>query len=299
MAKGILDAAALGELFVALRPETTAEEKPEIGALLGGAIASAQERWSDVDAPVDGFVRHLAARLPRGSIVQAMVTLRAEDLYLAFACSLRDPAALAAFEATFASEFKLVLSRSRGAIDPEDFRQTCREKLFAADRPKVADYSGQGDLRSWVRVTLLRALIDLSRKRRELGLMSDDRALSLPSPGDDPELDYLKRLYRDEFKQAFEEAALALTAEDRNLLRYHHAHGLSIDEIGNLYNVHRATAARRIARARDELFAGTRRRLMARLKLNRDELDSVMRMIESNVHVSLGRVLGAEHDEAG
>ena len=57
--------------------------------------------------------------------------------------------------------------------------------------------------------------------------------------------------------------------------------------------VHRATVARRITRARDALLSGTRRRLMMRLKLDRSELDSVMRMIESNVHVSLQRMLAS------
>jgi RNA polymerase sigma-70 factor (ECF subfamily) len=86
--------------------------------------------------------------------------------------------------------------------------------------------------------------------------------------------------------------AKSRSAEDRNVLRYHFAHGLTIDQIGALYHVHRATAARRVAKARDELLAGTRRRLMARLALNRADLDSVMRLIESSIHVSLRRVLG-------
>lgn len=268
-------------------------DSAELGALLAHVIAEAIARHPDFAVPASGFARHLVEKLPAAGIEGALVSLRAADLYLAYACAQRDPAALSAFEATFASEFRLVLARSRGPRpDEDDFRQACREKLFARDRPKIAEYSGQGDLRSFLRVTLVRTLIDLSRKRTESPGADEDRVQSVPAPGPDPELDYLKKLYASEFKQAFEEAALALSPEDRNTLRYHYAHGLTIDQLGALYNVHRATAARRVAKARDDLLSETRRRLMARLRLDRDELDSVMRMIESEVHVSLNRVLG-------
>ncbi len=84
---------------------------------------------------------------------------------------------------------------------------------------------------------------------------------------------------------------MALSPGERNLLRQHFSDGLTVDEIGALHGVHRATAARRVAKARSQLFAGTRRTLMDNLGLNRSELDSVMRMIESNVHVSVQRNL--------
>jgi RNA polymerase sigma-70 factor (ECF subfamily) len=299
MVQNTLDPAALAALFASLRRALGRPlgevDAGEIGALLCQVIAEATARHADFTAPAEGFARHLIEKLPAENVEAALMSVRAADLYLAFACAQRDAAALAAFEATFSSEFRRVLARSRGARpDEDDFRQACREKLFAAERPKIAEYSGQGDLRSFLRVTLVRTLIDLSRKRTEAPGADEDRVQGVPAPGHDPELDYLKRLYASEFKQAFEEAALALSPEDRNVLRYHFAHGLTIDQLGALYSVHRATAARRVTKAREELLSGTRKRLMARLRLDRDELDSVMRMIESDVHVSLNRVLAAD-----
>ena len=267
----------------------------ETWALLESVVAEGAAAHPRVVVPAAAFAAHVVARLPRDlTPVDALAGVRAADLYLACACSLRDPAALAVFEATFGAEFRVVLSRSRGqkVIDEADFAQLCRERLFAAERPKIADYAGQGDLRNWLRVTLVRVLVDLSRKRREVVGSGDEQALKLPAVGSDPELDYLKRLYQAEFKQAFEETAGSLSAEDRNLLRYHYAHGLGIDELGALLHVHRATAARRIAKARSDLLTGTKRRLTERLRLGEGELDSVMRMIESNVQVSLQRILG-------
>ena len=75
------------------------------------------------------------------------------------------------------------------------------------------------------------------------------------------------------------------------MLRAHFVHGLNIDEIAAAHGVHRATAARRLAKAREDLLRDTRRILLARLSLSRDELASVMRLIESKLHVSVERLL--------
>lgn len=63
-----------------------------------------------------------------------------------------------------------------------------------------------------------------------------------------------------------------MSSDERDLLRQHVLHGRTIDEIGAALGVHRGTAARRIARARETLLKGTRRRLMARLRVTRGEL---------------------------
>jgi RNA polymerase sigma-70 factor (ECF subfamily) len=93
-------------------------------------------------------------------------------------------------------------------------------------------------------------LVDLARKApTEETPLDDAGPLAVPAPGDDPELEYLKRTYRAEIRQAFEEAARGLEPEERNLLRDHYAHGLSIDRIAVVHGFHRATAARRIVSA--------------------------------------------------
>jgi RNA polymerase sigma-70 factor (ECF subfamily) len=67
---------------------------------------------------------------------------------------------------------------------------------------------------------------------------------------------------------------------------------MSIDEIATAYGIHRATAARRVNRARDALLADTRRRMSERLRLNSKELDSVLGLVESRLHASVRRLLG-------
>jgi RNA polymerase sigma-70 factor (ECF subfamily) len=186
-------------------------------------------------------------------------------------------------------------------LPAEDLLQNLREKLFVATdtrAPKLLDYSGQGHLQNWVRVTGTRLFIDLlraqaGRNAHEVAMPRDDeqRVLDMPSPDQDPELEFLKREYRERFRDSFFASAQSLSSHERNLLRQHIVAGLTVEQLGKLYGVHTATAARRVQRAREALVEGTRTHLIASLKLEPNELDSLMRLIRSRLDLSMGRIL--------
>ena len=106
----------------------------------------------------------------------------------------------------------------------------------------------------------------------------------------------MKRTYANEFKQAFASALAQLGPREQTLLRYHHVDGLNIDEIGAIYRVHRVTAFRWIEKAKEQLVKSTLEHLRTRLKLPSAELESVLRMIRSQIHLSLVRHLGGPKD---
>src|SRR5262249_44224581 len=81
---------------------------------------------------------------------------------------------------------------------------------------------------------------------------------------------------------ALRTAVAELDAEDRALLRLHVSDQLGIDELARLYGVHRATAARRVERARRELGRLTRRSLATSLALPPWEVDSLVRIVRSS-----------------
>ncbi|HWB79497.1 MAG TPA: sigma factor-like helix-turn-helix DNA-binding protein, partial [Nannocystaceae bacterium] len=81
---------------------------------------------------------------------------------------------------------------------------------------------------------------------------------------------------------ALSTAVSELDAEDRALLRLHVSDQLGIDDIARLYGVHRATAARRVDRARRELGRLTRRRLATALALPPWEVESLVRIVRSS-----------------
>ena len=107
----------------------------------------------------------------------------------------------------------------------------------------------------------------------------------------------MKRTYSEQFKQAFGDSLQKLGPREQTLLRYHHVDGLNIDEIGAIYRVHRVTAFRWLEKAKEQLVKTTLETLRARLKLPAGELDSVLRMIRSQIHLSLIRHLGGPSDK--
>src|SRR5262249_50772170 len=117
----------------------------------------------------------------------------------------------------------------------------------------------------------------------ELARLADDT--------DDPETAYLKRHYKDELRAAFTSAIEQLGADERRILRYAVIEQLSIDEIARLEQVHRATAARHVTRARAELVEQTRRILRSRLRVDAQQLVSILHLIESQLDVSIQGLL--------
>jgi RNA polymerase sigma-70 factor (ECF subfamily) len=115
--------------------------------------------------------------------------------------------------------------------------------------------------------------------------------LEMRSAGDDPELSYMKALYGDAFRAAFRLAAGSLDPRDRNLLRQHFVEGMTIDELGTVYGVHRATTARWIQGAREKLLAATRKEFAHRAQVSPRECESVLRLVQSRFDVTLRRLL--------
>ena len=136
------------------------------------------------------------------------------------------------------------------------------------------------------------------RGRRRNPELADDRWLAeLASPADDAEIAHLKRLYRSEFRTAFQGALTALTGRERNMLRYRYLEGLSIDQIGEIHGVHRATVARWIKKAQETLMGETRARMMEDLVVDPDELESILRLVRSRLEVSIRTHLAPSRED--
>lgn len=227
-------------------------------------------------------------------------TLEVEDLFLAIGCGAQADGAHEALEAAYGRELRGLLSRyARGRLTVEDLYQSLRERVFVTTESREArimEYSGKGLLKNWLRVVAVRMAIDQTRSekksRAEVLTFASDELFAETEDELDLEMDFLKKKYRADFKVAIERALADLKSEERNLLRQQIIGGLSIDQIGALHNIHRATAARRLARARESLLLGTRKELMSLLRIDREEFDSIMGLISSNLDVSFARMLG-------
>jgi RNA polymerase sigma-70 factor (ECF subfamily) len=278
----------LGVAFRARLPADLAAAVADVTGELVALIARARAETADVDLDPIAFVGHVAERVTFDRHGQPqLANVHAGDLWVAFGCVVRDAGALAAFETRYAPEIKHALARSFDPGLAEDAELRLRDKLWLVEGdevPRLASYSGRGGLASWLRAAAVRTAIDVMRARRELAV---DPATLEDLDAFDPLLASLKQRYRDEFRTAFGAAAAGLTDRERTLLRYRFLDDLSIDEIGRLYRVHRATVARWIAAIRESLFEATRANLVTNLEISDSEVDSVLRLIDSQLDMSI------------
>jgi RNA polymerase sigma-70 factor (ECF subfamily) len=255
--------------------------------------------WPNLSVNTEPFIARVLACLESMTDTKQVVdSLAIEDLFLAYACSMRSEAALAAFAREFDGEFRSVTNKLRVATsDYDDLRQSLWNKLFLTSEtqcPKILEYLGKGPLRHWFRVLATRLVLDELRKEKRLEVsraVVTEQALSEGVPDADPELAHIRERYRSEFHAAFGKAVSALDPEERNLLRCTYLNGMSTDELGRAFGMHKATAARHLSKARDKLLDLTRAELKEQLGANSGELDSVIRLFDGELSISLSRLL--------
>lgn len=254
--------------------------------------------WSELSARHPGiaehggaFADHVAARWPLD--VEPLTHVRGlawPDLALAFLALRGDTSALTELSERLRPIVARVVARGDGP-DADELSFALEGKLFDPQDSKLAGYVGGGELEGWLSVMATRTWLNLKRARGREQLTADvEPAAPLQDRVDSPELAYLKELYREQFRAAFERAATSLSPEERNVLSAYYSKRANIDAIAASRGIHRATAARRVSRAREQLLSETRRLLLAELQLPRSDLESVMRLIQSQLHVTLSRL---------
>jgi RNA polymerase sigma-70 factor (ECF subfamily) len=255
--------------------------------------------WPAVAVPPDQFARELARRIAthaEGDITTAALeALHGGDVYLAIACCDGDEPAIGLLDELVGRELRHAASKLRATPDQAaEVHAELRRILLVDDNDRGAalrDYAGRGDLRGYLRVSATRALIRaINRGRREIAI-DDGEVFDRMLPLDDPELSMLRAQYRETVDAALRAALSSLDARSRALLRYQLLDGWSIDQVGKLYGVHRATAARWLADARALLGNTIRSELATRLKIAASEVDSIVRLVQSRVDMSLDRLL--------
>lgn len=257
-------------------------------------LATAREKWPSVTFDEDVLAEFIGARLFGVDLTAALTTAPAADLAIAAACAAQDKAAHAAFDSVL-TEVDAAGAATNATKDlVTEVKQLLRVQLLVArpDKPPgIAGYRGKGPLRGWVRITATRELIRHKKKLQREAPLADRTLDVLLTSGIDPALAALKAEYRAEFAVALREAIDDLDVEDRTLLRQQIVDGMSIDAIGAAFGVHRATAARWLNRARGALVAATHRRLAERLKLPVEQIESVIRLVSSQLDASVIRYL--------
>ncbi len=232
--------------------------------------------WTRVS--VEDVIAHVAA---------ASSQAHAEDLAIAVGVTRGEPKAVKRFEQLVAPE---ILTAAR-AIDRDpafvdEIGQQARIKLIVGADARIASYRGTGPLRAWVAIAVRRLAINAKRDTRPTDPLAD-----LVDREPDPELRHLKQLYRGEFREALSTVLASLPDRARAVLRLRFVDGLELAQIGKLYNVHESTASRWVAGALEDIAGATRKQLVTRLSVTPATADSVARMVQSGLDLSVARLL--------
>ncbi len=261
------------------------------------AWAHGVARWPAVHVEAEAFAQRLIART--GSAFTPSRDLDA-DLYLATALGRRDPAAIAAFEAELLPQVDGALARLRlGAAELDDLKQGLRVDLLVGDgtrAPRIDTYLGHGPLVAWLRVSAIRRALTLRRSTNREESLEELVLAGWPGPSPDAAASdaggrLLRQTYTAHLKTALTTALAELSVRERNLLRHSIIDELTVDELALMYRVHRSTCARWLVDARAALGRATRRALSDQLGPLEGQLDSVLRLVESDVELSLSRLM--------
>jgi RNA polymerase sigma-70 factor (ECF subfamily) len=241
---------------------------------LVAAWQAARRYWTGVEVGQEAFVTWVRDRA--GGPCH-------RDLYLACAIDQRDRVALRQFEREFAPALETA-ARLAGAdrATAAEIRQQVTVEVVVGDGgpPAIRNYRGRGDLRGWLRSIAVRAAWRQLQACARVELDVDAAAGALAA---EPVSAELRATYGAAIGVAMQAGFASLAPRDRALLRLVHCDGLSVDDLGRMYGVHRATAARWAATARAALVAATRARLRGDLGA---ELTSALDLAGSAINLA-------------
>jgi RNA polymerase sigma-70 factor, ECF subfamily len=262
----------------------------ELEAAIQAAHEAGRTRWPTVAMSADAFARWLSAT----DVNAARLVAHGPDLFVAAACALGDEAAVAALERDYLGRIPEYVARFHLSHDlVDELRQRVRIHLLADGQPRIRSYRGHGPLSAWLRTCAVRAAIDmpeLALAHERLG--QDAWAIAV---GFDPGLDKLldDDRHRARLTAALEEALAALEPRDKTLMRMYFVDGMGIDDMSLIFHVHRATAARWLVAARKRVLEHFQRLLVTELGTRPSELHTLVRLLRSQIRVSVQRILGA------
>lgn len=266
----------------------------ELVALLAEALRQARRDWPLIAVPIERYADHVTARWSTADPAALTVAL-ARDLYLACACLLREPEAVRVFDRDVLRAVAPAVQQIRRDPDfVDEIMQQARERLLvgtAGARPRIADYTGLGALRGWVRVVVVRLALQALRTRDlpvpDLPERDDDGDAPREANPRDPERDHIQARYGGWFKQAIKASLSALQGDERQLIELLVRERLSLAEIGQRLGVNKSTISRRIAAIRARLFDEIQRRAHDELKVGQGDYQSLLRVIQSQLDLSL------------
>lgn len=214
-----------------------------------------------------------------------------EDLALVWAVLQGNAGALNRVDALIVG---LARRAAGNAIEPAELAQRVRTRLLVSEKNKEArlsTYDGRGRLKSWLWTATKLELLQATRGMGQAPTEDVDELSHLASAQRSPEA--AARSQRDAkiVSRALRDALEVLDAKERTLLRMRFVDGVSTEELGRMFQVHRTTAQRWIEGAQAKIMTAMRARLQEQAKLARADVDSLVGDVAQSISLHLSQVL--------
>jgi len=266
-----------------------------LGALLGALCDDARAAWPTLDLTEEAFCHYLGARLVFDELTGSE-EVPVADLYLACGCTLAVAGAPEQVIRAYRDPVKAAVSRVIGTGDGDGSLLAIWEGLLIPEgdqAPRIGQYKGRGSLLAFLRVAAVRLAMGSVQNTQRL-VLDHVEIQRLSDDSENPELQYLKQLYADEFRRSFASALAAMPPAQQLLLRLDVVDQMTIDQAAAVYGRPRTTTGRHLLEARQALSYATLRDLRTRLDLPDSEVASMARLVRSQIDFSVHRLLGAE-----
>lgn len=256
-------------------------------------VEAARQSWPEFGLDTADFDRFLTER---GVIAARLSPAVAADLYLAFACSANHQGAHAAFCAAYGPLVSVVCRTfdTDQAFADDVMQKLCELLLVAApgQRPRIAQYSGKGPLAGWVRTAARRIALRASRSASVLLSGSEDALAVELAAMYDFDVALVKATHQAFFSQAIASAVRA--HPDRRMIQLTFLAGVSMTQVGKMYNVNQSTVSRRIKSATNAIFKQVIDETQQHFGLNESEANSFLGLFMSQLDLHLS-ILETEH----
>jgi len=160
--------------------------------------------------------------------------------------------------------------------------------------PRIGRYAGQAPLDAWLYTSARRLALTSFRRRDVVDLITRELLGKIPGESLGPEQQLARAESRATIKLAIDRAFAAATLAERNVLRLSLIERLGPDELAAIFGVHRATAARQLAQAKQALRERVERELGAKLGVASAQMGPYLAHAHSLIDVSLERLLAPE-----
>lgn len=283
-------------------PEGSEEPGETVRALLEQLLESSLIRYGEEPPEpslVALFFEALGSRAPVDQTLDSWLeALHFEDLFLACLAAGHHAASVKFFCRDY-----VTVSVARYGKSDEGRRELAAQVVQhllipePGQAPRLLSYSGRGPLSAWVQMVAKRKAITASQGGAQQVSYAEEILKRTPALAD-PELDVLKFRYAERFNEALEEALRNLQASDANLLYLSSVKRVPLSATARMEGVSVRTLQRRLATIRQWVFEETRRLARERLGASEEEMSSLLGLVQSQLDVTLHRVLAPEESES-